>query len=155
MLSYKLWVYSRLVNGACTVVMQTIYTLWSISPKLLPYVLPTSDSYIRPPWDQSQPKHVLIPPINHSNRKQFPLKVAWELNIHANQGLTLKRSTIEIGNNECQGLAFIAMLCIATLEGMWIALSFSLECYAKMKDTSYVWLQKKKRYTFILCPFHT
>ena len=58
--------------------------------------------------------------------------------------MTLTSSTIEIDNNECQGLAFIAMPCTRTLKWMWIALSFSLECYAKMKDNSYVWLQKKE-----------
>ena len=95
--------------------MQIIYTLGSISPKLLPYVFPTSHNYIGPLWDQSQPKDILIPPINCSNKKQNPLKIAWELTIHKNQGLTLTRSTIEIGNNECQGLTFIAMSCTIVL----------------------------------------
>ena len=80
-------------------IMQIIYTLGSISPKLLPYVVPTFDNYIGLPWDQSQPKHILIPPINCSNKKQIPLKITWELTIHKNQGLTLTRSTIKIGNN--------------------------------------------------------
>ena len=93
-----------------------LYTLGSIPHKLPPYVVVTLDNYIGPPWDQSQPKHILIPPINCSNKKQIPLKIAWELIIHKNQGLTLTRSTIEIGNNECQGLIFIAMPCAAPLE---------------------------------------
>ena len=54
----------------------------SISPKLLPYVVPTSYNYIGPPWDQSQPKHILIPSIICSNKNQIPLKIAWELTIH-------------------------------------------------------------------------
>ena len=135
--------------------MQIIYTLGSISPKLLTYVVPTLDNYFGPPCDQSQPKNILIPPINCSNKKQISLKIAWDLTIDKNQRLTSTRSTIEIGNNEFPGLTFIAIPCTTTLEGVWIALSFSLECYAKMKDTSYVWLQKRKRHAFILCPFHT
>ena len=98
--------------------MQINHTLGSISPKLLPYVVPTSDNYIGPPWDQSQQNNILSPPINCSNKKQIPLKIAWELTIHKKQGLILTRSTIEIGNNECQRLTFIPMSCTATLEGM-------------------------------------
>ena len=62
--------------------MQIIYTLGSISPRLLPYVVPTFDNYIGPPWDQSQPNYIPIPPINRSNKKQIPFKMAWPLTIH-------------------------------------------------------------------------
>ena len=95
-----------------------LYTHLDLSPKLLPYVVPTSDNYIGPPWDQSQPMHILIPPINYNNKKQIPLKIAWELTIYKNHELGLTRSTVEIGNNECQGLTSIAMTCTPTLEGM-------------------------------------
>ena len=144
MVSCNLWVQSWLLNGGLKVVMQIVCTLRPIPPKLPSYVVMAFVNCIGPPWDQSQPKHILIPPINYSNKKQIPLKITWELTILKNQGLTLTRSTIEIGNNEYRGLTFIAMTCNATLEGKWIALLFFLECYAKMKYTSYVWLQKKE-----------
>ena len=44
--------------------------------------------------------------------------MAWALTIQKSQGLTLTRLTIDIGNNERQGLNFIVMPCTATLEGM-------------------------------------
>ena len=40
----------------------------------------------------------------------------WALNIHKSQGLTLTRSTIDIGNNERQGLTFIKMPHTTTLD---------------------------------------
>lgn len=82
MLSCKLWIQSRLVNGALGVVMQIIYTLGSIPPKLPPYVVVTLGNYIGPPWDQYQPKHLSIPHMHWSNEKQIPLKIAWPLTMH-------------------------------------------------------------------------
>ena len=70
--------------------------------------------------------------------------MAWALNIHKSQGLTLTRSTIDISNTECQGLTFTAMSRTTTLEGMRIAPSLSFDRYAKMKDTSYVTLRNKE-----------
>ena len=55
------------------------------------------DNYIGSPWDQYKPKHIPIPPINQSNKKQIPLKMAWPLPIHKSQGLKLTRSIIDIG----------------------------------------------------------
>ena len=135
---------SWLVNSALGVVMQIIYTFGSIPPKLPPYVVVTLDNYIGPPWDQYQPKHISIPPINWSNENQIPLKMAWELTIHKSQGLALTMSTIDIGNNEQQCLTFTAIPCTTTLKGMWIASSFSFKCYAKMKDISYLSLERKE-----------
>ena len=43
--------------------------------------------------------------------------MAWALTIHKSQGLTLIRSTIDIGNIERQGLTFKAMSHTTTLEG--------------------------------------
>ena len=60
----------------------------------------------RPPWGQSQPNHIPIPPINRSNKKRIPHKMAWALTIHKSQWLTLTRSSIDIGNTEHQGLTF-------------------------------------------------
>ena len=84
-------------------IIQIVYTPGFIPPKLPTYVVMEFYNYIGPPWDQCQPKHIPIPPIQRSNRKQIPLKMAWELTIHKSQGLTLTRSTIDIGNTERQG----------------------------------------------------
>ena len=98
--------------------MQIVYTHGSSHHKLPVYVVMAFDNYIGSPWDQSQPKHIPIPPINRSNKKQIPLNMDRALTIHKSKGLTLTRSTIDIGNNERQGLTFIVMPCTATLEGM-------------------------------------
>ena len=45
---------------------------------------------------QYKPKHIPIPPVNQSNKKQIPLKMAWPLPIHKSQGLKLIRSIIDI-----------------------------------------------------------
>ena len=72
--------------------------------------------------------------------------MAWALIIHKFQGLTLTRSTIDIGNTQCQGLIFRAMSRITTLQGMRIAPAFSFERYAKMNETSYVSLRKEEKH---------
>jgi hypothetical protein len=90
------------------------------------------------PLEQTQPNNVPIPPIQISNNKQIPLKMAMELTIHKSQGMTLTRSTFDIGNTECEGLTFTTMSHTTTIEGIHIAPSFSLERYEKMKDIAYV-----------------
>jgi ATP-dependent DNA helicase PIF1 len=118
MLSCNLWVQAGLVNGALGVVMQIVYTPGSSPPNFPTYVVVAFDKYIGPPWDQTQPKHVPIPPIQRGNKKQIPLKMAWALTIHKSQGMTLTRSTIDIGNIERQGLTFTTMSHTTTIEGM-------------------------------------
>ena len=100
MLSCNLWVKVGLVNGALRVIIQIVYTPGFIPPKFPAYVVVEFDNYIGPPCDQSQPKNIAIPPIQRSNMKQIPLKMDWEFTIHKYQGLTLTRSTIDIGNTE-------------------------------------------------------
>ena len=118
MLTCNLWVQSRLVNGALKVVIQIVYRPGSNPPQLPAYVVMEFDNYIGLPWDQSNPKHIPIPLIQQNNRKQVPLKMAWALTIHKSQGLTLTRSTMDIGNIERQGLTFTFMSQTTTLQGM-------------------------------------
>ena len=95
-----------------------VYRPGSNPPQLPAYVVVEFDNYIGLPWDQSNSKHIPIPPVQQKNRKQVPLKMAWALTIHKSQGFTLTRSTIDIGNNARQGLTFIAMSRTTTLQGM-------------------------------------
>ena len=118
MLTCNLWVQSGLVNGALGEVIQIVYRPRSNPPQLPAYVVVEFDNYIGLPWDQSNPKHIHILPVQRNNRKQVPFKMARELTIHKSQGLTLTRSTIDIGNIERQGLTFTAMSRTTTLQGM-------------------------------------
>lgn len=124
--------------------MQIVYAPGSNPPNLPTYVVVTFNKYIGPSWDQTQPNHVPTPPIQWSNKKQIPLNMAWALTIHKSQGMTLTRSTIDIGNIERQGFTFTIMSHTTTIEGMCIAPSFSFKHYKKMKDIAYVSLRKKE-----------
>ena len=74
----------------------------------------------------------------------FIILMGWALTIHKSQRFALTRSTIDIGNTEIQDLTFKEMSSTTTLEGMWIAPSFSFKHYAKIKNTPYVTFRKKK-----------
>jgi hypothetical protein len=115
--------------------MQIVYALERNPPNLPTYVVVAFHKYIGPPWDQTQPKHVPIPPRQQSNKKQIPLEMVWALTIHKSQGMTLTRSTIDIGNIEHQGLTFTTMSCTTSIEGMQIAPSFSFKGFEKMNQT--------------------
>ena len=128
MVSCNLWVQSWLLNGGLKVVMQIVCTLRPIPPKLPSYVVMAFVNCIGPPWDQSQIKHIPIPPINWSNKKKIPFNMAWELTIHKSQGLTLTRSTIDIGNNEHQGSTFTKIPQTTTLKGMWTIVLLGMLC---------------------------
>jgi len=98
--------------------MQIVYALGTNPPHLPTNVVVEFDRYIGPPWNQTQPKHVPIPPIQRNSKNQIPLKMAWALTIHKSQGMTLTRSTIDIGHIERQGLTFTTMSHTSTIEGM-------------------------------------
>jgi hypothetical protein len=52
---------------------------------------------------------------------KLPLKMAWELTIHKLQGMALPKATIDIGNFECQGLNFIAISRVPSLNELCIS----------------------------------
>ena len=102
------------------------------------------DKYVGVPFDASNPNIVPITPVIRGNRKQIPLKMAWALTIHKSQGLTLEQASVDIGNKERQGLTFTAISRVKSIDGLPIALPFSFQRYAKMKDSAYVTIRKKE-----------
>ena len=84
------------------------------------------------PWDESFPQVVSITSIKISNKKQFPLKIAWGLPIHKLRGLTLDKTTINIGKEERQGMNFTTISSIKDLGGLRFQPPFSYDRYEKM-----------------------
>ena len=70
--------------------------------------------------------------------------MAWALTIHKSQGLTLDQATIDIGSRERQGLTFITIPRVKSIDGLHISPPFSFERYLKMKNSAYVTLRKKE-----------
>lgn len=70
--------------------------------------------------------------------------MAWALMIHKSWGLALEQDTIDIGNKECEGLTFIAISIVNSIDGLRISLTFSFEHNAKMKNNAYVTIRKKE-----------
>ena len=102
------------------------------------------DNYVGILFYASNPNIVPITPVIRGNRKQIPLKMAWALTIHKSQGLTLERASIDIGNREQQGLTFTAISRVKSIDALHISPPFSFQRYAKMKDSAYVTIIKKK-----------
>ena len=102
------------------------------------------DKYFGVLFDASNPNIVPITPVIRGNRKKIPLNMEWALTIHKSQGLTLKRASIDIGNKEQQGLTFIAISRVKSIDGLCIGLAFSYQRYAKMKNSAYVKIRKKE-----------
>ena len=100
--------------------------------------------YVGVPFDTANPRLVPIAPIARGSHKQIPLKMAWALTIHKSQGLILDRATIDIGNREHQGLTFTTISRVKSLDGLCISPPFTFEHYAKMKNSAFVTLRKKK-----------
>ena len=82
--------------------------------------------YVVVPFDTANPRLIPIAPIVRGSRKQIHLKMAWALIIHKSQGLTLDRTTIDIGNREQQGLTFTTISIVTSLDGLRISPPFIL-----------------------------
>ena len=108
------------------------------------YATVSFDDYIGLPWDIRYPKIVPITPIARGNRKQIPLRMAWALTIHKSQGLTFQRETIDIGIAERQGLTFIAISRVKSIDGLRISPPFTFERYSKMAKSAYATIRKKE-----------
>ena len=144
MLTCNLWVEAGLVNGALGTVENIFFSDGSKPPQLPMYATVSFDDYIGLPWDIRYPKIVPITPIARGNRKQIPLRMAWALTIHKSQGLTLQRATIDISIAERQGLTFIAISRVKSIDGLRISPSFTFERYSKVVKSAYAAIRKKE-----------
>ena len=70
--------------------------------------------------------------------------MAWDLTIHKSQGLTLEKTTIDIGNVERQGLTFTGISRVKSIDGLRISPPFTFERYTKMSQSAYATIRKKE-----------
>ena len=100
MLTSNLWVLARLVNGSIGEIISIFYKESTAPPQLPTFVIIEFPKYIGHAWDETDPTHLPIPAIKRNKILQIPLKMAWALTIHKSQGMTLPKSTIDIGKIE-------------------------------------------------------
>ena len=103
------------------------------------------DDYIGPSFCENMPNCVPILPVtSHANdtngvnleRQQLPLKLAWSITIHKSQGLTLKKSWVDLGPSEnLAGLAYVASSRVRKLTDLIIE-PMSFERLHSIKTTS-------------------
>jgi ATP-dependent DNA helicase PIF1 len=132
MLTSNLWTNARLVNGALGVVEHIVYNPTTSPPEPPTYVLVRFDNYVGVPWDELFPHTIPIIPIERGNNRQIPLRLAWGLTIHKSQGLTLEKTTINIGKTEQQGLTFTTISRVKALHGLQFQPPFPYDQYEKM-----------------------
>ena len=70
------------------------------------------------------------------------MKLAWGLTIHKSQGLTLDKSTINIGKQEIHGMAFTTIYRVKDLEGLRFQPPFSYDQYENMSKLPRVKIRK-------------
>ncbi|XP_059068714.1 uncharacterized protein LOC131859171 [Cryptomeria japonica] len=109
MLTSNLWIQVGLVNGALGYVQKIVYKTGSAPPNLLTYVMVDFDNYLGLPFEDHHPNTIPIIAIQKGRTLQLPLRLAWALTIHKSQGLTLPKTTIDIGPRERTGLIFVAV----------------------------------------------
>lgn len=89
--------------------------------------------YTRPPWDPRNPKNIPIEAISWGDHTHIALTTAWALTIQKSQGLTLGRETIGIGQTERQGLTFIVISTVKSIQGLHIEPFFLFDHFCKMQ----------------------
>ena len=92
------------------------------------------DNYSGVPFDDHHPNIIPIAPLQRNRNFQLPLRLAWALTIHKSQGLTLSKSTIDIGPRERARLTFVAISRVKSLEGLRIMPPFTYNHHEKMKS---------------------
>lgn len=117
-LTMNLWTEVGLCNGATGKVIDIIYAENHSPPHLPIAVLVQFHHYLGPSFLENIPNCVPVCPITITSnsfnsfheRQQLPLKLAWAMTIHKNQGLTLTKAWIDIGPTEqAAGITYVAL----------------------------------------------
>ena len=138
MLTSNLWIEAGLVNGALGYIRNIIYKPGNAPLDPPTYVMVEFNNYSRIPFEDVAPKLILISPIQRGHTHQFPLCLAWASTIHKLQGLTLSKTSFNIGPRERTRLTFVAISQVKSLDGLRISPPFSYDCYEKMKTRKQV-----------------
>lgn len=134
MLTTNLWIEAGLVNGSLGYIRNIVYKPGTAPPEPPTYVTVEFDNYSGVPFDDRHPNIIPIAPLQRGRTFQLPLRLAWALTIHKSQGLTLSKATIDIGPREREGLTFVAVSRVKSLEGLRIMPPFTYDRYEKMKS---------------------
>ena len=70
--------------------------------------------------------------------------LAWGINIHKSQGLTLEKAVVELGDKDFSaGLTFVAISRVKTLKGLAFHTHFDHAWFKKPKETDIMLMLKK------------
>lgn len=129
MLRRNLWTEKGLVNGALGFVREIIYEPECNPSNSKPVViLAQFDKYTGPTINGLVP----IAPVTNNfkykgqsmSRKQFPIQLAYSMSVHKSQGLTLDKALVDIGNEFCLGISYVALSRTKTWQGLALKTEF-------------------------------
>ena len=146
MLTSNLWQQVGLCNGTRGLIEDLLYTHGHKPPNLPIAILVNFPDYSDPPFIQSKPKCIPVPPIVfewHNSLKtlsqqQIPLLLSYAMTIHKSQGQTMRKAVVDIGNIEmAAGCTFVTLSRLKNLSGLIIIpMSFErLQAIGKLKQT--------------------
>ena len=146
MLTSNLWQQVGLCNGTRGLIEDLLYTHGHKPPNLPIAILVNFPDYSGPPFIESKPKCIPIPPIVFEwhnglktlSRQQIPLRLSYAMTIHKSQGQTMTKAVIDIGNKEmAAGCTFVALSRLKSLSGLLITPMTleRLQAIGKMKQT--------------------
>ena len=98
MLTANLCIQKGLVNDSLGKFIDIVYKSNEIPPTLPSFVVVEFLHYKGALWDTSNPTYVPISTITRGMHRRLPLRMAWGLKIHKEQGMNLQNATIDIGN---------------------------------------------------------
>jgi len=125
MLRTNLWMEAGLVNGSVGTIRDIVFEEDQGPPSLPIAVLVEFDGYTGPGIVSEEGfKVVPITPVRHTweskkgtcSRLQVPICLAWAITVHKNQGLTLEKTVIDLGEREyATCLSFVAISRVRSL----------------------------------------